>query len=82
MSVDLRHKIEEARVTKEYLNKLLVDNDKENENIKLEVVSLRKKTQENNMSHSSQILSQIIDNKRPVYDKTGIGYKTVETNGC
>ena len=44
MVIDLKLKIEEARITKEALNKFLVENDRENENLKLEVVSLRKKS--------------------------------------
>ncbi len=61
---------------------MVVEKDRENENLKLEVVSLRKKSQENNMNHSSQILSQIIDSQRSTNDKSGIGYKVVVTNVC
>jgi ABC-type metal ion transport system substrate-binding protein len=50
MVVDLKIKIEEARVTKEALTKMIVEKDKENEGLKIEVVSLRKKVQENNMN--------------------------------
>ena len=57
MLVDLKLKIEEARITEGALNKLLVEKDRENENLKLEVVSLGKKSQEHSMNHSSQILS-------------------------
>jgi len=34
------------------------------------------------MNHSSQVLDQIICSQRSTYDKTGIGYKYVVTNGC
>jgi chromosome segregation ATPase len=50
MVVDLKLKIEEARVTEEALTKMLAEKDKENEGLKIEVVSLRKKVQENNMN--------------------------------
>jgi hypothetical protein len=82
MVVDLKLKIEEARVIEEALTKMLVEKDKENEGLKIEVVSLRKKVQENNMNHSSQVLDQIISSQRSTYDKTGIGYKSTVTNGC
>jgi hypothetical protein len=48
--------------------------------LKLEVVSLRKKVQENNMDDKSRILKQIISNQRPTNDKTGFGYKSEATN--
>jgi hypothetical protein len=80
MLVDLKLKIEEARVTEEALNSVLAEKDKENEGLKLEVVLLRKKVQENNMNHSSQVLDQIICSQRSTYDKTGIGYKSEVTN--
>ena len=57
MVLDLKLKIEEARITEEALNNLLIENDREKKNMKLEVVSLRKKSQANNMNQSSQILS-------------------------
>ena len=60
MLVDLKLKIEEARVTEEALNNILIEKEKENEGLKFEVVLLRKKVQENNMNHSSQVLDQII----------------------
>jgi hypothetical protein len=82
MVVDIKLKIEEARVTKEALTKMLAKKDKENEGLKIEVVSLRKKVQENNMNQSSQVLDQIISSQRSTYDKTGIGYKSAVTNGC
>jgi hypothetical protein len=82
MVVDLKLKIEEARVTEEALTKMLVEKDKENEGLKIEVVSLRKKVQENNMNQSSQVLDQIISSQRSTYDKTRIGYKSTVTNGC
>jgi hypothetical protein len=80
MLVDLKLKIEEARVTKEALNNILTEKDKENEGLKLEVVLLGKKVQENNMNYSSQVLDQIICSQRSTYDKTGIGYKSEITN--
>jgi hypothetical protein len=82
MVVDLKLKIEEARVTEEALTKMLAEKDKENEGLRMEVVSLRKKVQENNMNHSSQVLDQIISSQRSTYDKIGICYKSAVTNGC
>ena len=67
-------------MTEEALNNMLAEKDNENESLKLEVVLLRKKVQENNMNHSSQVLDQIICSQRPTYDKTGIGYKSEVTN--
>jgi hypothetical protein len=80
MLFDLKLKIEEARVTEESLNNILAEKDKENEGLKLEVVLLRKKVQENNMNDSSQVLEQIICIQSSTYDKTGIGYKFEVTN--
>ncbi len=80
MLPDLKLKTEEARVTEEALNNMLTEKDKENEGLKLEVVLLRKKVQENNMNHSSQVLDQIISSQRSTHDKTGIGYKSEDTN--
>ncbi len=45
MLVDLKLKIEEARVTEEALTRILAEKDKENEDLKIEVVSLRNKVQ-------------------------------------
>jgi hypothetical protein len=82
MLVDLKLKIEEARVTEETPNNMLTEKEKEKENegLKFEVVLLRKKVQENNMNHSSQVLDQIICSQRSTYDKTGIGYMSEVTN--
>ena len=55
MVIDLKLKTKEARVTEEALNNLLVEKEKENDGLKFEVVSLRKKVQENNMDDSSRI---------------------------
>ena len=77
MLVDLKLKIEEARVTEEALNNMLAEKDKESEGLELEVVLLRKKVQENNMNYSSQVLNQIICSQKSTYDKTGIGYKSL-----
>jgi hypothetical protein len=82
MIVDLKLKIEEARVIEEALNKMLAEKDKENEGLKIEVVSLRKKVQKNNMNQSSQLLDQIISSQISTYDMTEIGYKSAATNGC
>jgi hypothetical protein len=60
MVVDLKYKIEEARVTEEALTKMLAEKDKENEGLKIEVVSLKKKVQENSMNRSSQVLDQLL----------------------
>jgi chromosome segregation ATPase len=64
MVVDLKLKIEEARVTEGDLTKMIAKKDKENEGLKIEVVSLRKKVQENNMKQSSQVLDRIISSQR------------------
>ena len=61
MMSELKLKLEEARITEESLNKLIMVKDKEIENLKSEVVLLRKKVQESNMNHSSSILNQIIE---------------------
>ena len=59
---------------------MLVEKDKENEYLKFEVVSVKKKVLENNMNGSSNILEQIISNQRPTNEKTRIGYKSEVTN--
>ena len=80
MIIDLKLKTEEARVTEEALNNLLVEKDKETEYLKFEVVSVRNTVQENNMNGSSNILEQIISTQKTTNDKTGIGYKYEVTN--
>ena len=80
MIIDLKVKIEEARLTEEALNKLLIEKDKDNDCLKIEVVSLRKKLQESNMNSSSKILNQIISCQRSTNEMTGIGYETETTN--
>ena len=80
MVIELKLKIKEARITVKALNKLLVEKDRENENPKLEVVSLRKKSQENNINHNSQILNQIINSQRSTNDQSRISYKAAVTN--
>ena len=78
--IDLKIRLEEARVTEEAINKLLTKKDKEHESLKSEIVLLRNKQQENNMNGSSKILNQIISNQRSTNDKTGIGYKAETYN--
>ena len=80
MIIDLKIRLEEARVTEEAINKLLTEKDKEHESLKSEIVLLRKKQQENNMNGSSKILNQIISNQRSTNDKTRIGYKAETSN--
>ena len=80
MIIDLKVKLEEARLTEEALNKMLIDKDKDNEYLKIEVVSLRKLLQEINMNSSSKILNQIISCQISTNDKTGIGYIIKPTN--
>ena len=80
MMIELKLKLEEARITEESLNKLIMVKDKEIENLKSEVVLLRKKVQESNMNHSSSILNQIIESQRSVNDKSGLGYKAAVIN--
>ena len=82
MVIELKLKLEEARITKESLNKLIIVKDKEIENLKLEVVLLRKKVQESNMNQSSSILSQIIESQRSINDKSRLGYKAAVINDC
>ena len=57
MIINLKVKLEEARLTKETLNKLIIYKDKDNECLNIEVVSLRKMVQESNMNSSSKILN-------------------------
>ena len=80
MIIDLKVKLKEARLTEEALNKLLIEKDKDNECLKIEVVSLRKMLQESNMNSSSKILNQIISSQISTNDKTRIGYKTYTTH--
>ena len=80
MIINLKLKIEEARLTKESLNNFLIEKDEKNEYLKFEVVSVRKKVQENNMNVSSKILEQNISNKKLANEKNGIHYKSEVTN--
>ena len=60
MIIDLKVKIEEARIAEEALNEFLIEKYKDNECLNIEVVPLRKEFQESNMNSSSKILNQII----------------------
>ena len=75
MIIDLKVKLEETRLNEEALNKLLIEKDKDNECLKIEVVSLRKKLQESNINSSSKILNQIISCQIYTNENTVIGYK-------
>ena len=59
---------------------MIIEKDKDNECLKIEVVSLREKLQESNMNSSSKIINQIISFQISTNDKNGIGYKSETTN--
>jgi chromosome segregation ATPase len=79
--IDLRIQLEEAKVIEETLKRQLEEKKKITENLEAEIVSLRKELQKKdiqlNFGNSTKILDEIICNKKPFYDKSGLGYKQI-----
>jgi hypothetical protein len=82
--IDLRIQLEESKVIEETLKRQLEEKKKIIENLEAEIVSLRKELQKKdiqlNFGNSTKILDEIICNKKPFYDKSGLGYKQNNTD--
>ena len=76
--MDLKLKLEEAKMIEESLRKQLEEKEGIQIELEKEIVSLRKKLQKESIKHnfdkSTEILNQIINNQRPIHDKIGLGY--------
>jgi hypothetical protein len=70
--------LEEAKVIKETLKRQLEEKKEIKENLEAKMVSLRKELQKKdiqlNFGNSTKILDEIIYNKKPFYDKYGLGH--------
>jgi hypothetical protein len=71
--------MKESKVIEETLKRQLEEKNKIIENLEVEIVSLRKELQKKdiqlNFGNSTKILDEIICNKKPFYDNSGLGYK-------
>ena len=81
--IDLKVKLEEAKMIEETLRKQLEEKEKIQVELENEIVSLRGKLQskdiKQNFDNSTKILDQIISSQRLVYDKSGLGYNQNNT---
>ena len=77
--VDPKAKLEEAKRIEDSLTKQLMENMKEKGNREAEIVSMKNKLQTEDIRKSYEnnfnIIEKIINNQKPFFDKTGIGYK-------
>ena len=71
--------MEEAKVIEETLKRQLEEKKKITHNLEAEIVSLRKELQNKDIQfffgNTTNILDEIIYNKKPFYEKLGLGYK-------
>ena len=76
--IDLRSKLEEAKVNEESLREQLEEKEEIQEELEREIVSLRKNLEKENIKQKYdkriETLNQIINNQRPIHDKSGLGY--------
>ena len=76
--MDLKIKLEEAKMIEESLRKQLKEKEGIQIELEKEIVSLRRKLQKESIKQkfdkSTEILDQIINNQRPIHDKSGLGY--------
>ena len=81
--IDLKVKLEEAKLIEETLIKQLDENERIQVELEDEIVSLNGKLQskdiKQNFDNNTKILDQIISIQRSVYDKLGLGYKQNNT---
>jgi hypothetical protein len=58
----------------------LEETEKIKESFEVEIVTLRKELQKNDVQqNANKILGEIISIQRPYYDKSGLGYKQTDT---
>ena len=76
--MDLKAKLEEAKMTKESLREQLEEKEETQEEFEKEIVSLRRNLEKENIKQefdkSIETLNKIINNHRPIQDKSGLGY--------
>ena len=76
--MDLKVKLEEAKMIEESLRKQLEEKEEIQVELEKEIVVLRRKLQKENIKQnfdkSTEILNQIINSQRPIHDKIGLGY--------
>jgi len=76
--MDLKVKLEEAKMIEESLREQLEEKEGMQEELEKEIVSLRRKLEKENIKQnfdrSTKILNQNISSQRPIHDKIGLGY--------
>jgi len=83
MIMNLKVEVEDTRRVEETLKNQLEENEKMKENLEAEIVSLRKELQKKDVQHNdTEILVEIINIKRPYYDKFGLGYNQAHSKNC
>ena len=78
MITKLKVQIEEDKRIEEALKEQLEENDKIIGNLEVEIVTLRKEIQKQNMQNSSKVLDNIISSKKSHLDKSGLRYNQTE----
>jgi hypothetical protein len=77
--IDLRIQLEEDKLIEETLKRQMEEKKKITENLEDEIVSLRKELQKKdiqlNFGNSTEIMDEIICNKKPFYGNSRLGYK-------
>ena len=77
-SLDLKVKLEEAKMIEETLRKQIEEKEGIQVELEKEIVSLRRKLKKENIKQnldkSIEILNQIINRQRPIHDKSGLGH--------
>ena len=81
--MDLKVKLEEAKMIEESLRKQLEEKEEIQVELENEIVVLRRKLQKENIKRnfdkSTKILNQIINIQRSIRDKIGLGYNQKDT---
>ena len=76
--MDLKGKLEEAKMTEESLREQLEEREEMEEEFEKEIVSLRRNLEKENIKQkfdkSTEILNRNINSQRPIDGKSGLGY--------
>ena len=76
--MDLKAKLEKSEVIEESLREQLEEKEGMQEEFEKEIVSLRRNLEKENIKQnfdkSVEMMNQIINNQRPIHDKSGLGY--------
>jgi hypothetical protein len=76
----LKVQVEEDRRIEEILRSQLAEKEKMIERLEAEAITLRKYLQKKDMQQdSTKTLDKIINNQRPYYDRSGLGYNQMQT---